>query len=242
MGKLLQFPRAKSGQSLNCYLRLLANRNGFKNTEHMLKSIYGDSWSASAARPLSLIEDLTGLAYENVGELGLIPSEQHDQPCYWLGSVAIPSYHLVRDEWVCPQCVEKIGYVKSIWRVAWLPCCTEHRCSLIRLEKDDEAAIYKQNSALRLASAANEDLYDLRVFEVQTYLEVRLHREMEGNYPPSNGKSVVTEVDEYIRRCIGEKRFGSLQFRQRKYSKRFSPFNETDAARFMECLHIQMMA
>ena len=181
----------------------------------------------------SQLQGLTGHSIETLKIVDMCLSEEHYQPHYYFGNLAVPSYHVRRDEWYCPHCFAEQNFIEAKWQLVWMPVCLKHQCEL---EK------YQPNETQQLLCASNDDFYHEGIFIVQEELERRFYDEKNRETPIPYEASVVYVIDKYLKLSMGEKAFNGLDDRRRKYSRKFSSLSEEQVWLFMDCLYTQLVA
>lgn len=236
MTMLLVRPVPLQNQSLECYLNTLARANGFISITPMMSQQLMISDYKIENTTMEALVDLTGHDISKLKMIGFLPSDQHHQPTHWYGEIAVPSYHLRKELWVCPHCVDETKYSLSKWSVAWLPACLKHRKPLVQADK----LIWRHGRIIDLGKAANDELYDDRLLEIQQLLDARLENEKKGIIDDDN-ESVLNLVERQLFRAIGDSKVNQLEDRRRKYSRRYFPIPNKDISKFMECLFTQLI-
>jgi len=237
MRQLLVYPQPKQGQSVACYIETLARSNGDQSAKMLVEKTLRVSKYQPDRLSIRQIQTLTGHSMEDIQRLELLLSDDHSQPTYYYGRLPIPSYHLSRHHWFCPDCVREQSYLRAKWRIAWLPVCLVHRRALMRADK----AVWSDGKLVNLADAANDDCMDEQLYEVLTQLNDSLEHERVQSRPIPGQRSVIDRVDEQLRKSLGRSRFERLLNRRQKYSWRYCPFNEQRKRKFVQCLHTQLL-
>jgi hypothetical protein len=237
MKRLLVRSFPKKGQSVDCYLNSLATENGYSSAEFMIREYLNLTVSNTDNVSLEMVGDLTGHSDQVLESLALLPSDQHFQPTHWYGNLAIPSYHLRKEQWICSCCLKEKTYSLAKWRIAWLPFCLEHKKSLIQVNRIN----WCEGATRNFGDSANDDQYEDRFFHIQKILEEKLENESRGLNIRNGDESVLDIVDRYLFRAISESKASSLRDRRRKYSKRYFPIANKDIPKFMECLFTQLV-
>lgn len=239
MRQLLVYPLPKKDQSVECYVRHLARENGFPSVDAMLLRVLGKPGLDTDRLSPAILLQLTGHDPSTLERLALVLNDRDEQPSYQYGGVILPSYQLTRHQRFCPLCYKRDGYMLGKWRIAWLPACTEHACELRPV---NEEVAWDEDKFLDLGGAANDDNISESTLKVQQILEQRLEDERVAAESVSDGKSVVSLVDDQLFRCLGPERSGALLNRRAKYSRRYFPYNRRDTRKFIDCLYTQLIS
>jgi hypothetical protein len=237
MTMLLVRPVPLQNQSVECYLNTLARANGFNSIKTMLNQQLMVTDYKVENITMNNFVDLTGHDFCKLSDIGLLPSDQHHQPTNWYGKVPVPSYHLRKEQLICPHCVNETKYCLAKWQIAWLPVCLKHRKPLVQVDRIN----WKSGQIIHLRGAANDDLYDDRLLEVQQMLEARLESERKGIAIGHDNESVLNMVERQLFRAIGDEKVNQLRERRRKYSRRHFPIPNKDIPKFLECLFTQLI-
>lgn len=240
--ELLVFPHPQQGQSVDCYIRHLAEENGFPNAFAMLREFVGARGPFSDKITFEQLEKITGLGGVVLAEAQLTLIEEHGYPIYRYKNVVIPSYQLRAGEWHCPHCYEETGYINGSWRIAWLPACTKHECLLEPFDQACEVEASARNRDHFLLHAANDGPVSSEAIEVQILLETMLSEEAFCMKALPIEDSVVKLIDTFLLRALGLSDVGELQNRKRRYPLRYFPLGFEDTLKFMECLYVQLIA
>lgn len=237
MNHLLVRNFPKKDQSVGCYLNSLARDNGYCSAAFMIKQYLNVTLSNADQVSLKMLGDLTGHGDDSLQMLGLLTSDQHDQPTHWYGGLAIPSYHLKKEQWICPHCVNENKYSLAKWRIAWMPVCLKHKKPLVQADR----LLWSEGMLVDLDEAANDELYDDRLIHIQEVLDDRLENESKAIKIFDVGEGIIELVEKHLFRSIGEARINQLKDRRRKHSRRYFPIQNRDIPKFMECLFTQLI-
>lgn len=237
MTMLLVRPIPFQNQSVECYLNTLARANGFISITPMMNQQLMVADYKVENITMDTLVDLTGHDFSKLNVIGFLPSDKHHQPTNWYGKVPVPSYHLRKEQWICPHCINETKYCLAKWRVAWLPFCLKHRKPLVQADKLN----WNNGQVIPLGGAANDELFDDRLLEVQQLLDARLESERKGIVSDDDNASVLDLVERQLFRAIGGAKVNQLQDRRRKYSRRYFPIANKDIPKFMECLFTQLI-
>lgn len=230
MQRLLVHPTPKTDESIQSYLKRLASQHGVTKLDRFLEMLMPSCRGKILEVTPEMLRKVPGIKESHVKGLRLIKDARTEQPSYHYGKVALPSYHLLRKRWFCPDCLNEDKIYRASWQVAWLPLCTRHGRALM-----EEGA--KELDIPEHILAANDTIRS-EFIETQLILEARLERDT-AVLPES--QSVVQEVDRYLRRSLPKRAVNQLDDRRRQYSRRFFPLRGVDRWRFFECLQTQMV-
>lgn len=240
-GKLLVHPYPQPGQSVECYIRQLAVMNGYQSDYAMLRQMVSESGQFTDKISLKQLELLTGHDPNILGEAQLTLVENNGCPAFRFHDVVLPSYHLRRDEWVCPHCYVKTGYMSATWRIAWLPMCTKHKCALEQYDPVEESQSKIEKQDIFFLHAANDESVPSDILEVQMLLEGKLREEAMGQNREEENLSIVSLIDTHLLRALKLSDVAQLQNRKRRYALKYFPLGYEDTLKFMSCLHVQLL-
>lgn len=118
--------------------------------------------------------------------------------------------------------------------LASVPACIKHRCALIRVDQH----IWEQGELIDFGDASNDDFFDEKIFEIQSFLELKLDSQ---KFETKKTDGIVNLIDAQLFRCLSERKAALLMNRNRRYSKKYFPYSRENQMKFMECLYTQFI-
>ncbi|WP_164880917.1 TniQ family protein [Aestuariirhabdus litorea] len=234
------YPFPYEGQSINCYVRRLAEVNGYPSVG-LFKEIWWKSRNISAHELCDDdIAEVIGYRRGHLQKLRLLSSARGSWEHHY-GAMLIPSHHLHKHEMYCPACFKEKGYMLAKWSIGWLPLCLEHQCPLIPVDYEAEKLMPPGVEASRTTRDRRQ--YDLfgydEVCKMQAVLEARLAKEERGNF---SGPSLISCIDTAMMLSTGAPSIEAVKSRRRRYPMRYFPFWGEQSLQFVECLSQELKA